>query len=100
MYIGQNVRQKVDAQIEALAQAINKSHVSTSVEYSRENITSYALAKLLSRLIGMQGGLNQSNIVDTLGLLETVQQEFARRVATGYSEKQRNINGDVFGEIL
>lgn len=100
MYIGNNVRPKLDKEIEALAQAISRSVVSTSEEYSLAGNSSYALSKLFSRLVQLRGGVTTSNIATVLGTLESVKQEFSRKVAAQYFERQRNLNGEVFAELL
>jgi hypothetical protein len=100
MYIGNNVRPKLDKEIEALAQAISKNVSATSVEYSVAALTNYSLARLFSRLVQLKGGLNEASINIVLGVLEAVKQEFARKVAGTYLDRQRNLNGEVFSELL
>lgn len=101
MYIGSNVRPRLDKEIEALAQAISKCVVLSSAEYSLASTSGYAVAKLFTRLLALKGnGVTQPGIATVLGTLETVKQEFHRKVAAPFEERQRNANGEVFSELL
>lgn len=83
-----------------MAQAIHKNSNTTSTEYSTNSITNYALARMFSRLVQLKGGLNETTICTVLGSLEAVKQEFSRKVAGTYLDRQRNLNGEVFSELL
>lgn len=101
MYIGTNVRQRLDKEIEALAQAISKSVVLSSAEYSLAATSGYAISKLFARLLALKGnGVTQPGIATVLGTLETVKQEFHRKVAAPFEDRQRNMNGEVFAELV
>lgn len=100
MYIGNNVRPKLDKEIEALAQAISKNSNFGAGEYSVEALSQYVLARLFSRLIQLKGGVSAAHLTSVLGVLATVQGEFLRKVGATYNDKQRNLNGEVFSELL
>lgn len=95
MYLASNIRPMIDKDIESLAQAIIKNARSTGV-YSTENVLGYAIAKLLTRIAKVK----ELSIPASLGTLEAVKQEFARKVAGAVYEKERNLYGDVFSELL
>lgn len=100
MYIGTNVRQRLDKEIEALAQAVSKSVSTASVEYSLAGIAGYAVSKLFARVVALRGGVSDANIASVFGTLESAKQEFSRKVAGPFFERQRNMNGEVFAELI
>ena len=99
MYIGSNIRPKLDKEIEALAQAINRNSRMNNTEYSFSGITQYALSKLLARLVQLQGGVNSDTLTSVLGSLLAVEGEVLRKVQSVFADRQRNLNGEVFAEL-
>jgi len=95
MYLASNLRPGLDREIEALAQVVNKNSRADGV-YSTENVLAYAVAKLLARVTKARN----LSLVSAIGMLETLKQEFFRKVSTAAFDKERNINGDVFSELL
>lgn len=90
-YIEKKDRQHLDPVIDALAGELKK--------FGTENPTSYAgaLNYAISRLIGTLAleNLRYRSIAVITGVLENVKQEFYRRIAVPYEDKQIEKNTDV-----
>lgn len=100
-YIAPNMRPKVDKEIEALAAAI----VTNSKEFEDFNVAgilNYAISTLVTKVIKKKfGSLRYSTGIALItGVLANVKDEFYRRVAVPYEDKQKSMSGDVFGELL
>lgn len=57
----------------------------------------YAFTRLALAYLAT-GGLSYQHINDIVGALEGAKLEMYRRIATGYEESKRLLNGDVFEE--
>lgn len=100
-YINSTTRQKIDPQIEILAQAVAKNSREGSSEYSSAANLSYTICKLLARVLKLTSReINQNSVAVFTGALETARSEFNRRVVVPFFDKQKSLNGEVFGEIL
>ena len=100
-YISQATRPYFDKEIEALAQAVAKNTRDSVEDYSVVRTMEYVVTKLLCRIIKIKfGTISYRAIASFLGVLETTKQEFYRRVAVPFEDKQKGINGDVYGELL
>jgi len=95
MYLASNIRPALDRELEALAQAISKNSRGDGV-YAAENVLAYAVAKLLTRVSKVRG----LSAIASTGILEAVKLEFSRKVSVSSFDKDRNINGDIFSELL
>jgi len=100
-YINSTTRQKLDASIEALAQAVAKNSREGVAEYSVAGNVQYAIFKLVARVLKLTyKEVNYNSTAAFEGALANAQSEFHRRVVEPFYEKQKNLNGEVFGEVL
>lgn len=100
-YINNSTRQKLDPAIEALAQVVAKNSREGSSEYSVAGLVQYAISKLTTRVLKLT--FKEVNFISTAameGALALAKEEFKRRVVDPFYEKQKNLNGEVFGEVL
>lgn len=95
MYLASNIRGSIDKEVELLAQAINKNSRESGV-YATETVLGYAIAKLLARV----GKIKSLSVPTVLGTIEMVKLEFSRKVAASHFDRERNLNGDVFSELM
>lgn len=85
-YIQSFDRDKVDAKIAELAEAINDTS-------NPDGTINYCITRLLQQC-GLYG--NYENLQRAIGVLECAKLEFYRRAAVPYEDKKRHVNGDAF----
>jgi len=56
----------------------------------------YLIARTIDRYLSHYSRLTYTIINEVVGVLESVKQEFYRRIASPYEEQKREKNGDVF----
>ena len=101
MYLNNNIRPALDPAIEALAQAVSKNTREGVPSYGVGSALQYVVGKLLARVLKMKyREINENTVATGVSVLEGVGQEFNSRIVEPFNEKQRNINGDVWGELL
>lgn len=101
IYLNNQVRPFVDKEIEALAQAISKNTREGVPTYGVSTTLQYVFGKLLARVLKIKyKEINDNTVATGEAALAGAAQEFNRRIVEPYNEKQKNLNGDVWGELL
>lgn len=57
----------------------------------------FILTQICSDYLDLKGGVCHAGIIEIIGVLECVKQEFFRLIVSPYNEQSRFENGDVYG---
>lgn len=102
-YIAPKNRKNLDAHIDALAEAIVGEAKQEKNEAAFAGLLNYSVTRLALKIIKLQFGKVRYWIVATMtGTFKNIADEFYRRLAAPYEDKQIKINGDVdlYEELL
>ena len=88
-YIKKDDRLKVDAEIDALVDAILKQFEEKS------GVLNYAITRLLTSVLSLDVATRYANLNCAAGVLECVKLELYRRIAAKYEDTKVHENGDV-----
>jgi hypothetical protein len=95
-YIAQEDRPKLDASIENLAEAVARVAKERGDAAAYAGLLNYALTRVTMAVIARCcGPIRYGTIATVSGVLKNVNDEFYRRVAAPYEDKQIAKNGDV-----
>jgi hypothetical protein len=93
-YIKEDLRPELDTHIDALADAIVLA--SGNSEFGFAGLLNYACTRVAMRILDKRTlDVRYGHIALVTGVLKNVADEFYRRVAVPYEDKQMIINGDV-----
>jgi hypothetical protein len=92
-YVKQEVRSKLDEEIEALATIL--SRLSNDDPNSTAGVLNYTFTRLIMQVLENTGGIRYHKIASITGMLKNVSDEFYRRVAAKYEDDQILMNGDI-----
>lgn len=100
MYLANNLRQQVDKQIEALAQAVAGTANDNVKEYHTHVTLGYAIEKLATRVAAIKYGKPQLVQLQGIhGTLSDCANEFHRQVVVPALDRAKSAQGGVFGEL-
>jgi hypothetical protein len=95
-YIAQEHRPKLDASIEGLADAIARVAKDQGDATAYAGLLNYSLTRVTMLVVTKCcGPIRYGTIATVTGVLKNVNDEFYRRVAAPYEDKQVAKNGDV-----
>lgn len=95
-YIAPKNRKNLDAHIDALAEAIVAEAKQETNEAAFAGLLNYSVTRLALKIIKLQFGKIRYWIVATVtGTFKNIADEFYRRLASPYEDKQIKANGDV-----
>ena len=95
-YIKKENRKNLDAQIDALAEAIVGEAKQENYDAAFAGLLNYSVTRLALKIIKLQFGKVRYWIVATMtGTFKNIADEFYRRLAAPYEDKQIKTNGDV-----
>ena len=95
-YIAQKNRKNLDAHIDALAEAIVGEAKQENYDAAFAGLLNYSVTRLTLKIIKLQFGKVRYWIVAAVtGTLKNIADEFYRRLAAPYEDKQIKANGDV-----
>ena len=95
-YIKKENRKNLDPHIDALAEAIVAESKKENYEAAFSGLLNYSVTRLALKIIKLQFGKIRYWIVATMtGTFKNIADEFYRRLASPYEDKQIKINGDV-----
>jgi hypothetical protein len=95
-YIKQEIRDQIDPAIENLLIAMMKTKVEGKAVLPSAGWYNYVITTLLNMGHATTLYPNYDDINTIMGILESVKQEFYRRVAAPYEDKKVTENGDVY----
>jgi len=102
-YIKSHQRQEIDALIDQLAQGIIRQAEKSGDFAAFAGILNYACTRLALQIVRRQFGQMRYWLIAIItGIFKNIADEFNRRVAAAYEDKQMAISGDVdlFQEYL
>lgn len=102
-YIKSHLRQEIDPLIDQLAQGIVRQAQSSGDIAAFAGTLNYACTRLALQVARQQGGQMRYWLIAIItGIFKNIADEFYRRVAAAYEDKQMAQNGDVdfFQEYL
>lgn len=95
-YIPQRDREKLDQLIDQLAEQIVNQSKEQADEAAFAGLLNYSLTRLALKVIKLRfGKIRYWIIATTVGVFQNVADEFYRRLAAPYEDKQIEKNGDV-----
>lgn len=92
-YIKKTERALLDKQIEELIAALVKRTLNDQTVMA--GLLNYTISRLIMGVIQGTGGVRYHKIAAVTGMLKNVADEFYRRVAAPYEDKQVEANGDI-----
>jgi hypothetical protein len=95
-YVAQEDRQELDAAIDTLAERIVARAKADGHDAAFAGLLNYSVTRLTLRVVRLRfGAIRYWMIAAVTGALANASQEFYRRLAVPYEEKQIEKNGDV-----
>ena len=95
-YIKQEFRNTLDQTIDKLAQDINALACQTDDETSYAGLLNYTCTRLAMAVIDLRfGKIRYGTIATITGVFKNIADEFYRRIASPYEDKQIDKSGDV-----
>lgn len=95
-YIKPENRKVLDQHIDALAESVVAEAKKEKYEAAFAGLLNYSVTRLALKIIKLQfGKIRYWIIATTTGAFKNIADEFYRRLATPYEDKQIKVNGDV-----
>jgi hypothetical protein len=89
-YVAHKDREVVDGPLDALVENLKKYDIE-----DREGMLNYCMTRLTSRTMRPETGWRYKYLNRAIGVIESVKQEFYRRLVGPYEEKAIFKNGDI-----